>query len=177
MEPLVRRFAPRHPLDLRLTLAVHRRGPGDPTLRFSADRSVWRATRTPDGPATLRLVPDGAAIRAQAWGPGAAWAIEQAPELAGALDDAAGFEAVRVRGGDDRPCAAPRPSRPVPGDPDRVLEAVVPAIIEQKVTGDEACDEAGAAFVALVRRHGGSAVATPAPATLRPIQQIGRARP
>jgi 3-methyladenine DNA glycosylase/8-oxoguanine DNA glycosylase len=59
----------------------------------------------------------------------------------------------------------------------RVLEAVVPAIIEQKVTGDEACDEAGAAFVALVRRHGGSAVATPAPATLRPIQQIGRARP
>ena len=67
MEPLVRRFAPRDPLDLRLTLAIHRRGPGDPTLRFSADTSVWRATRTPDGPATLTLVPDGAAIRAQAW--------------------------------------------------------------------------------------------------------------
>jgi hypothetical protein len=71
MEPLVRRFTPIGALDLRLTLAVHRTGSRDPTLRFSADGSAWRATRTPDGPATLRLVPDGAAIRAPVWGPGA----------------------------------------------------------------------------------------------------------
>jgi len=149
MEPLVRRFEPAIAIDLRLTLAVHRRGPGDPTLRFSADTSVWRATRTPDGPATLRLVPDGAAIRAQAWGPGAAWAIEQAPELAGALDDSAGFEAVVTGRPLLRDLHARFPGIRI-GRTRRVLEALVPAIIEQKVTGDEA----RAAFVALVRRYG-----------------------
>ena len=56
MEPLERRFVPAQPVDLRLTLAIHRRGPGDPTMRFSRDGSTWRTTRTPEGPATLRLV-------------------------------------------------------------------------------------------------------------------------
>jgi hypothetical protein len=91
MEPLVRRIEPAIPVDLRLTLGIHRRGPGDPTFRFSRDGSVWRATRRPDGPATLRLIPDANAIRAQAWGPGAGWAIEQAAELVGANDEAVGF--------------------------------------------------------------------------------------
>jgi 3-methyladenine DNA glycosylase/8-oxoguanine DNA glycosylase len=149
MEPLVRRFALRCPLDLRLTLAVHRRGPHDPTLRFSADGSVWRATRTSDGPATLRLTPDGDAIRAQAWGPGAAWVIEQAPELAGALDDTAGFGAF-VAGHTLLRSLHGRFAGIRIGRTRRVMEALVPAIIEQKVTGDEA----RAAFVALVRRHG-----------------------
>ena len=94
MEPLVRRIEPALPVDLRLTLGIHRRGPGDPTFRFSRDGSAWRATRTPEGPATLRLISDGNAIRAQAWGPGAAWAIEQAPELIGANDETAGFAAL-----------------------------------------------------------------------------------
>jgi 3-methyladenine DNA glycosylase/8-oxoguanine DNA glycosylase len=149
MQPFVRRFVPAGPLDLRLTLAVRHRGPRDPTLRFSADGSVWRASRTPDGPATLRLIPEGDAIRAQAWGPGAGWAIEQAPELAGALDDAAGFG--EVVAGHPLLCTlrARFPGIHI-GRTRRVMEALVPAIIEQKVTGDEA----RAAFVALVRRHG-----------------------
>jgi hypothetical protein len=91
VEPLERRFVPSVPVDLRLTLGIHRRGAGDPTLRFSHDGSAWRASRTPDGPVTLRLVRDGDAIRAQAWGPGAAWAIQQAPELVGADDDPGDF--------------------------------------------------------------------------------------
>jgi 3-methyladenine DNA glycosylase/8-oxoguanine DNA glycosylase len=149
MEPLVRHFALAGPLDLRLTLAVHLRGPRDPTLRFSADGSVWRATRTPEGPTTLRLFRDGDAVRAQAWGPGAAWAIEQAPELAGALDDAAGFGAVAAAHPLLRVLRGRFPGIRI-GRTRRVMEALIPAIIEQKVTGEEA----RSAFVALVRRHG-----------------------
>jgi 3-methyladenine DNA glycosylase/8-oxoguanine DNA glycosylase len=48
--------------------------------------SVWRALDTPGGPATLRLSPAGPVVKADAWGPGADAAIEQAPELAGAND-------------------------------------------------------------------------------------------
>ena len=149
MEPLARRIESGAPVDLRRTLAIHRRGPGDPTLRFSRDGSAWRATRTPDGPATLRLVAEGAAIRAQAWGPGAAWAIGQAPELVGADDDAAGFAALLAGHALLRALNARFPGTRI-GRTRRVLEALVPAIIEQKVTGDVAC----AAFIALVRRHG-----------------------
>jgi 3-methyladenine DNA glycosylase/8-oxoguanine DNA glycosylase len=149
MEPLARRIESGAPVDLRRTLAIHRRGPGDPTLRFSRDGSAWRATRTPDGPATLRLVAEGAAIRAQAWGPGAAWAIGQAPELVGADDDAAGFAALLAGHALLRALNARFPGTRI-GRTRRVLEALVPAIIEQKVTGDEA----RTAFIALVRRHG-----------------------
>ena len=149
MEPLARRIESGAPVDLRRTLAIHRRGPGDPTLRFSRDGSAWRATRTPDGPATLRLVAEGAAIRAQAWGPGAAWAIGQAPELVGADDDAAGFAALLAGHALLRALNARFPGTRI-GRTRRVLEALVPAIIEQKVTGDEA----RMAFIALVRRHG-----------------------
>jgi 3-methyladenine DNA glycosylase/8-oxoguanine DNA glycosylase len=154
MEPLERRFAPPLSVDLRGTLGLHRRGGGDPTLRFSRDGSAWRASRTPDGPVTLRLVPDGEAIRVQAWGPGAAWAIDQAPELVGAAEDP---EAVAAFGALVASTGPALLANVLPsyrgtriGRTRRVLEALVPAIIEQKVTGDEA----RTAFVALVRRHG-----------------------
>jgi 3-methyladenine DNA glycosylase/8-oxoguanine DNA glycosylase len=149
MEPIVRRIEPAAAIDLHLTIEVHRHGPDDPTLSFSRDGSAWRTTRTPEGPATLRLIPEGAAIRAQAWGPGAAWAIGQAPELVGALDDAAGFAAMVAGHRLLRDLHARVPGIRI-GRTRRVLEALVPAIIEQKVTGDEA----HAAFIALVRRHG-----------------------
>lgn len=160
MEPIERRFVPAVPVDVRRTLAIHRRGPGDPTLRFSRDGSAWRATRTPEGPATLRLVPDGDAIRAQGWGPGAAWAVEQAPELLGVAeaptalaDDAAFADLVAAVGHPLLLGLLPRYRAIKIGRTRRVLEALIPAIIEQKVTGDEA----RSAFVALVRRHGGPA--------------------
>jgi 3-methyladenine DNA glycosylase/8-oxoguanine DNA glycosylase len=149
MEPLVRRIEPEVPVDVRLTLAIHRRGPGDPTLRFSRDGSAWRATRTPDGPATLRLIPEGTAVSAQAWGPGGAWAMEQAPELLGAFDDATGFAALLAGHALLRDLHARFAGVRI-GRTRRIFEALVPAIIEQKVTGDEA----HAAFDALVRRHG-----------------------
>jgi len=149
VEPIERRFVPSQPVDLRLTLAIHRRGPTDPTMRFSADGSTWRTSRTPEGPATLRLILDGGAIRAQAWGPGGDWAIEQAPELVGADDDPGDF-AVLAAGHPLLRTLLARYHAIRMGRTGRVLEALVPAIIEQKVTGDEA----RGAFVALVLRHG-----------------------
>ncbi len=152
MEPLERTFDVNGPLDLRRTLAIHRHGQSDPTIRFSRDGSALRATRTPNGPATLRLVANGGRVRAQAWGPAAAWAIEQAPELVGAADDPR--EAAAAVAGNRllRDLAARHPGIRI-GRTRRVLEALVPAIIEQKVTGHEA----QAAFRALVVRHGEAA--------------------
>ncbi len=149
MESCERRFVPSQPVDLRLTLGIHRRGAADPTLRFSRDGSAWRTSRTPEGPATLRLVPDAGGLRAQAWGPGASWAVEQAPELVGADDDPGGLATLVVDHHLLRTLVARYGAIRI-GRTRRVLEALVPAIIEQKVTGDEA----RSAFVALVRRHG-----------------------
>ncbi len=160
--PASRRFATAAPIDLRLVLGIHGRGGLDPTLRFSRDGSAWRATRTPAGPATIRLVPDGDGLRAEAWGPGAAWAIQQAPELVGADDDPGDF-AERVAGVPLlRELARRMPGLRI-GHTRRVLEALVPAIIEQKVTGSEAWTS----YVALVRRHGEPAPG-PWPASRRP---------
>ena len=164
MEPLERRFVPAQPVDLRLTLAIHRRGPSDPTIRFSRDGSTWRTSRTPEGPATIRLMPAGDAVRAQAWGSGAGWALEQAPELVGADDDPGDFAALTAGHLLLRTLLARYHAIRL-GRTGRVLEALVPAIIEQKVTGDEA----RSAFVALVRRHG-----EPAPG---PWEADGRAAP
>ena len=58
-----------------------RRGPGQ----------LWRAGRTPDGPVTLQLRRTPRGVAARAWGPGAAWALDRVPALAGVLDDPAGF--------------------------------------------------------------------------------------
>lgn len=122
------------PLDLVRTLALHRRGTGDPTMRIGPGRVV-RATRTAAGPATIELVLRGDAVAAEAWGPGAEQALDAAAALIGIEDDRRFFE----------------PSRhPLVADLDRrhrgirigrtgaVMEALVPAILEQKVTGTEA---------------------------------------
>jgi 3-methyladenine DNA glycosylase/8-oxoguanine DNA glycosylase len=69
--------------------------------------------------------------------------------LPGALDDAAGFGAVVAGHPLLRALHGRFPGIRI-GRTRRVMEALVPAIIEQKVTGDEA----RAAFVALVHRHG-----------------------
>lgn len=73
-------------VDLELTLPTLRMGVGDPCWAVDG-RGAWTwATRTPEGPATLRLAPVDDTIRAEAWGPGAAWAERAAPGLAGTLD-------------------------------------------------------------------------------------------
>lgn len=121
-------------LDLRLTLGIHRRGTADPAMRIEAGGSTWRASRTPEGPVTLLLQRLDGGVRVRAWGPGAAWAVDQAPALLG-LDDDPGMLVPRhpVLASAMRRTGGLRIGRSA-----RVLEALVPAILEQKVTGDEA---------------------------------------
>ena len=69
-------------LDLRHTLGPLQHGRGDPTTRVTA-AEVWRATRTPDGPGTLRLWWEGDRLRRAAWGPGAGWLLDRVPALVG----------------------------------------------------------------------------------------------
>ena len=128
-----RTIVPPHPVDFRLTLGPTRRGRYDPCTRIDAS-SVGRATNTPDGPATLHLAAAGTRIEAEAWGPGAGWALDQAPELLGCHDDRAGFEA-------HHPVVADLARRLAGlrlGRTGAVMEALVASILEQKVTGMEA---------------------------------------
>jgi 3-methyladenine DNA glycosylase/8-oxoguanine DNA glycosylase len=65
-------------------------GPYDPTCRRGPGR-LWKAGRTPEGPATVRLAWQGGGVAACAWGRGAAWALGRADALAGLRDDPVAF--------------------------------------------------------------------------------------
>jgi 3-methyladenine DNA glycosylase/8-oxoguanine DNA glycosylase len=122
------------PLDLRRTLSLHRRGTGDPALRIEA-RRAWRATRTADGPATVYLERTREGVLARGWGPGAQTSLEALPALLGADDDPTVLS--------DAPSRLIRElARRLPdlriGRTGNVWEALWPAIVEQKVTGDQA---------------------------------------
>lgn len=149
-------WRPQLPVDVGRTLAPLRRGTGDPTHRVTDDGAVWRTTLLPTGPATCRLSSRGLQdVDCEAWGPGAAEAVAVLPDLLGARDLADGFEPrhpLLVE------AAARHPGLRVPRT-GRVVEALVPAILEQKVTGQEA----RASFRRLVLRYG-SAAPGPAPA-------------
>ncbi len=132
----VRHWRSARAVSLPAILAIFRRGGGDPTYRRGPGGSVVRGVRTPLGPATfeLRALPGDAAVEATAWGQGAEWALAHVPDLLGAADDDSGFvahhgivaEAARRFAG----WRVPRSHL--------VLDALMPAIIEQKVTGMEA---------------------------------------
>lgn len=140
------------PLDLRRTLAPLGRGPADRTIRFAPGRA-WRATRTADGPAAVAITQRPGEVVVEAWGPGADCALDAVPELLGLADLpetpdwghpllsrlARRFPGVRI----------PR-SR-------AVLESLVPAILEQKVIGEEA----RRALLGLVRVYGEPAPGPP----------------
>ena len=139
-------------INLRAQLGVFRRGSGDPTMRWGADRSVVRAAQTPEGVGTLHLVcrAAGSEVHAHAWGPGAGWLLDAVPALLGDDDDPSGFEPVHAPVAD----AWRRfPFWRVPRS-GLLFDALAPAVIEQKVTGQEAFS----GYRSLVRRFG-----TPAP--------------
>ena len=120
-------------LDLRRSLSPLRLGKHDPTIELRRD-ALLRASRTPDGPATLRVEHHGDRLEVEAWGDGAGWALEWAPSALGVLDERQGFDPVHpvVR---DLHRAADGLRLPRTG---LVLEALVPAILSQRVTGFEA---------------------------------------
>ena len=135
MNPATRFWRPDWPCPVAQVWSPFRRGTTDPTYRVEVGRH-WRAVRTPEGPATLAVTPLDAVgvIGAQAWGAGADWAVDQLPLLLGAQDDPSGF----------------RPDHPVLsglwrrhrhwrlGRTASIMDALIPAVIEQKVTGQEA---------------------------------------
>lgn len=151
-------------------LSVLRRGSGDPTYRITPDGAHWLGMRTPEGAASLRLNFQPQRVEITAWGQGAQWAVDGVPALLGADDDPTGFE----------------PQHPILieawrrhqhwriGRTNRIWEALAPAIIEQKVTGQEAFG----GFRRLVYRFGERAPGAgneqglwiqPAPQTVRAI--------
>ena len=139
------------PVDVLSTLAPLRHGRWDPTVRLDGS-DVWRTTRTEHGPATVHYRPTGTGrdgeVRVQAWGPGAAVECERADQLLGAGDDPSGFAAHAhpvMAAAHRRFGAGSRVPRT-----GRVLEALVPSILEQRVTGREATR----AWASLVRRFG-----------------------
>jgi 3-methyladenine DNA glycosylase/8-oxoguanine DNA glycosylase len=130
-----RSWTPPHPLDLGALLAPLRRGRGDPTMRVDADGTVWRAGTTPAGAATLSVRREsGGAVHATGWGPGAIWALDGLPALLGADDDDSAFVP-------HHPLIS-QVRRRMPGlrlgATCRVWDVLVPAVLEQKVTGVEA---------------------------------------
>jgi 3-methyladenine DNA glycosylase/8-oxoguanine DNA glycosylase len=142
----VREWVPDGPLDLGLVLGPLRRGPGDPTFRAMPDGSVWRAALTPAGPGTLRVSAAGGRVRGEAWGAGSEWLLERLPELLGAADDPSAFVPRH------RLLAMTRHRRPGLRltRTGLVLESLIPSILEQKVTTDEAYR----AWRLLVRKYG-----------------------
>ena len=151
MEPYVRSsFETTRPLDLLRTLAPIGLGP---SLRLDG-RDAWRATRTPAGLATVHLRRVEGQVEVEAWGPGAAWAAAQSPSLCGEDDDASGFTARHKLIGD---LHRRHPGVRMPKTR-AVFEALIPAVLAQKVT----TIEAEAAYRALMRSWG-----EPAPGPVR----------
>jgi endonuclease III len=124
------RFVPRRRLDLALTIGPTGSGPSMRVL----NGEVWRATLTPEGPATVHLVHSNGSVEVEAWGPGGAWAAAGAGALCGEEDDDSGFQPVH-------PLLAEvhrrRPGLRLPKTR-AVFEALVPVVLAQKVTGEEA---------------------------------------
>ncbi|HET7305621.1 MAG TPA: DNA-3-methyladenine glycosylase 2 family protein [Segeticoccus sp.] len=143
-----RHWRPARPLDVAATWGRLRRGGGDPTWREPGDGRIWWGMRTPHGPATLALAVDrgGGTVDARAWGEAAGWVLDRLPEMLGEGDDPGGFvprhplvaEAVRRFPG----WRVPRTGM--------VMSALVPTVVEQRVTGAEAFG----AWRRLVRRFG-----------------------
>lgn len=135
------------PLDLMATLSVFRRGGGDPTWLTEGGR-LWKTWRTPEGPVTVLFAvrPRAESLETRLWGEGAVWLADHLRSIVGADDDVTGFRA-------HHPVVS-EAWRRFPGwrmpRTGLVIDALFPAILEQKVLGREAFG----AYRHLVRRFG-----------------------
>lgn len=127
------------PVDLPRTLGSLRRGAGDLTTLLPAAGQFVLAANTPAGPGTLHLGVGSSPrqVHARAWGGAAAvdWLLDGVPELLGARDRPQDFQPVHEPLVRAHAHWSPRlrvmRTR-------RVWDALLPAVIEQKVTGQEA---------------------------------------
>jgi 3-methyladenine DNA glycosylase/8-oxoguanine DNA glycosylase len=116
------------------TLSPLRRGPGDPCYQ-RVDGAIWKTSLMASGAVTARITKsERNVVDCEAWGDGAEEFTARLPALLGAHDDASGFAPVE-------PTIAAA-HRSVPhlrlGRTDRVLEAIIPAVLEQRVAGKDA---------------------------------------
>lgn len=142
-----------------MSLSPLRRGGGDPCFHHAADGAIWRTSLMGSGAVTARITTFAPnTVDCEAWGAGATEFTEALPAALGADDDASGFSP-------DEPTIAELYRR-VPhlrlGRTGRVLEALIPAVLEQRVYGLDA----RRAWRALVTRFGAPAPG-PAPAHMR----------
>lgn len=133
-------------------------------MRVAAEAAI-RASVTADGPAAIEIRVDGATAHARAWGPGADRLLDALPAALGLDDDDAGFDPGLhpvVAG------LARRLGRVRLGRTGAVWEALLPAMLEQRITGTEAWRN----YRRLVRAHGAPApgpvglLLPPTPATV-----------
>ncbi|PZE72275.1 MULTISPECIES: DNA-3-methyladenine glycosylase [unclassified Curtobacterium] len=143
-------YRPGGAVDVASTLRPLQRGSGDPAFQVVGG-VVWLALRTPSGPASVAIRRAGDTIAVSAWGSGASWAVEHAPDLLGRGDDWSSFDVSA-----NEFLAAARHRQPGLRllRTNTVVAMLVPAIMEQKVTSRQAWG----AWRYLLRRHG-----TPAP--------------
>lgn len=118
------------PVDIALTLRPLQRGQGDPCHRPANDGALWRTARMPSGSVTYRLAQDNRhTVHCQAWGPGSAELLAGVGSLVGNEDDADAFAPAHPKLVDAH--------RRFPGlriaRTGRVMEALIPAILEQRV--------------------------------------------
>jgi 3-methyladenine DNA glycosylase/8-oxoguanine DNA glycosylase len=120
-------------VDLRRSLKAVRLGKHDPTIHLTST-AVAVAMRTPEGSASLRAEVAGDRFEVETWGDGAEWAAESAPGLLGCLDERVGFDpqdpVMRRMHQEADGLRLPRTGR--------VLDALIPAVLSQRVTGFEA---------------------------------------
>lgn len=156
-----RTWQPGRPVDVAAVLGVHRRGFYDPAFQVALgssneyDGTIWRGCRVGERPVTVRIRtrPPLGAVEISAWaddddaddidevrvnalstGDALDAVLDAVPRWLGALDDPSGFEPqhpVLARAFRENPGV-------LVGRSDAVVEALVPAVLEQKVTGIEA---------------------------------------
>jgi 3-methyladenine DNA glycosylase/8-oxoguanine DNA glycosylase len=153
-----------------MTLSPLRRGPGDPCYRvFGA--AIWKTSLMASGPVTARITNSAIdVVDCEAWGEGADEFCTRLPTMLGVHDDATGFAPVE-------PTIA-EAHRKVPhlrlGRTDRVLEALIPAVLEQRVSGKDAFR----AWRLLVTKYGSPAPGpTPVPMRVPPSADVWRRIP
>jgi 3-methyladenine DNA glycosylase/8-oxoguanine DNA glycosylase len=119
-------------------LSAYRFGTADPTTRLGVGE-FWRASLTPDGPATIRIGwdpgdVDATTIDAHAWGPGREWLLGRAAAMTGALDpgfEFAGAHPVVMRAQRNHPNVRF-------GSSHMLFHELVPTILGQRITAGEA---------------------------------------
>ncbi len=152
-------YSPDHAIDLKFALM------GIKTV-MRRDGVHWWSTTTPSGPASMAFREASGQVKADSWGPGAAWAIEQLPMLLGANDTTAiefrpqhrvvqelldQFSSIRI------------------GASGRWYEALATGAIGQRVVAVDAARSR----VQLARRHGDGSIGGPAPLFPTPEQLLG----